>query len=112
MSFFKDINKKYALFFLFLATFMIMRFDVIISNESKNNLNPLGIETVIYPNEAIAQNACTFPCKRGLDSCGGSPNCTQKWVCASGCGACDMEWVKYTEGSTSGTCDNSGIIVN
>lgn len=103
---------KFPLFILFFGIFMIMSLDVSINNESKNDLNPLGIETIIYPNEAIAQNVCTFNCQTGLDACGGAENCTQRWICGTGCGVCSMKWIKYTSGSSTGTCDNSGVVVD
>ncbi len=112
MSIFKSVNIKSLIFSLFLVIFTIISLDISLSNESINKYNPIGLDTAIYPNEATAQNVCTFNCRRGLDDCGGAPDCTQRYICDSGCGACTIKWIKYTSGSTSGKCNNSGVVVD
>lgn len=56
---------------------------------------------MIYPSAAFAQSLFS----QGVDECGGSPNCIQRYICPDGCGYCTMEGVKYTEGSTTGKCN-------
>jgi len=90
--------------FLFIFL-MIVNIDIEMNEQEASDLNPLGIEAVIYPNEAIAQTSCTFSCLRDLESCSGQ-NCSNKWICASGCGTCSFEWIKFGE-YTTGKCNNS-----
>lgn len=48
---------------------MPVNFDLGMNKDKSTNLNPLGIEAVIYPNKGITQTSCTFNCLIGLDSC-------------------------------------------